>query len=169
MAERIMQSNIKKIATIVLIFFAWLVLVKGTAMAASNISTGETAKTTAAKVPLENMNKKFFIPETQIASLQESALKGDTSDANKLYDFYVFYKNNYDEGMYWVTIAAENGDVRAMYNLADLSTILAGKKGKIRARFWFEKVIASGQMPLAADAKKRIEEMDAKKGSGSHK
>ena len=135
MAERIMQSNIKKIATIVFIFFASLVLVKGTAMAASNtLSDGQYQETTAS-VPKQMLNEKFRIPDTEIPILQDAALGGGGGDALKLADFYQYYLGDYKTGMYWLAISAENGDTLGMYNLAVMSAITGGKKGKIRARF----------------------------------
>lgn len=62
-------------------------------------------------------NDDLAISEDLIADLELKALRGSDTAAWKLYQYFFDYKNNHNEGMFWLQIAAENGNQMAQKTL----------------------------------------------------
>jgi TPR repeat protein len=100
-------------------------------------------------------NQAFAIDEAEIPRVRAEALGGSGDAAIRL-------ANNYGdtpEGSYWTTIAAENGSVVGMYNLAQFLRNKYETESLIRARYWYERVVKSGEQPLADDAKRKLQDL----------
>jgi TPR repeat protein len=96
-----------------------------------------------------SLNAGFDIPDKDIPALREAALRGSGASALKLAQFYGPLKRDSARRLYWLTIAAENGNPVGMHNLAYL--LLHGehlpeenRDHEIRARFWLERAVRAG-------------------------
>ena len=98
-------------------------------------------------------NEYFNIPKKDIVELEKEALYGSPEAALKLYLYNDFYLSDFNEGLYWCQIAAENGDSSSMYNYAfslvnDCKEFewdsLRVKRANQRAYFWFKKAEENG-------------------------
>ena len=105
-------------------------------------------------------NQKYVLDAADIPRLREDALKGSGEEALRLAMFFDLVAIDLDQGLYWKTIAVENGSVLAMYNLAQTLRSKADPESKVRARYWFERVVKVGQQPLAGEAEQRLKDME---------
>lgn len=105
-------------------------------------------------VPLDEVpavgNRPFLIPEAEIPKLQEQALKGSGAAAYRLAQYYDFAVFDYEQGLYWITLAAENGDIRGVYGLGVALARSQSDRDKVRARYWLEKARREGTEPIAS-------------------
>ena len=82
-------------------------------------------------------------PELQRLKLE--AVKGSSEAAEKLSVYYGTVVQDYDQDLHWLTIAAEDGSVRAMQNLGvELRAYreagcLRDEYTSVRAQFWLDK------------------------------
>lgn len=104
-------------------------------------------------------NQKYVIDATEIPRVREEALKGAGEAALRLAMFYNLVALDLNEGHYWLTIAAENGSVMGMYNLGQNLRAQGDRQSKLRARYWFERVVKEGQQPLAQQAEQRLQDL----------
>lgn len=61
---------------------------------------------------------EFFYSEDQLLLMKKNALKGDSSDALKISNYYFMYKNDVEDGKFWLRISSENGNCEAVIRLA---------------------------------------------------
>jgi len=86
--------------------------------------------------------------------LEQDALSGSGEAAYELGDRYFAYNGLSQEGFYWMTVAEQNGSKRAMLALGAHLQLSDSLNDKIRARYWFNRVVAEGDKedaPLAED------------------
>ena len=57
-----------------------------------------------------SLNAGLEIPEKDIPTIEEAALRGNGKSALKLALFYGAVKHDLDKQMYWTTISAEDGE-----------------------------------------------------------
>jgi TPR repeat protein len=97
-----------------------------------------------------SLNAGLEIPEKEIPTVEDAALRGNGKSALKLASFYRFIRHDWDKYSYWTTISAEDGDRVGMYNLAHLllygkgSVATNDRKETIRAGFWLERSANAG-------------------------
>lgn len=128
---------------------AMIVLTSGN----TNIAYGQTMSSQASGA------QKFDLSLTDIPVLEKQALSGDAESAVRLGQYYVNAAVNIKEARYWFAIAAENGSVSGMYNLAFYLAVSAEVNDKIRAKYWLEQVIKSNKQPEASLAEGMIKSM----------
>lgn len=95
------------------------------------------------KKPLSG-NESFDIKNSELSKIKREAYNGAADAAFRLYQYYDFVRLDYKEGMYWLTVAAENGHPVAQYNLARRLLDDQDKLKKQRARFWLKKLAEKG-------------------------
>lgn len=96
-------------------------------------------------------NQKFCLEESERLNLEQEAMLGSGEAALKLFQYYDFCASDYQKGLYWIQIAAENGDTTAQYNYAiHLMVDVGGELGKLGALYWFRKAAAAGD-PVAKE------------------
>ena len=87
---------------------------------------------------------KFDIGPSEMAQLQEQALDGDANAAQRISLYYLMATDKPEKGLYWATIAAENGSAWGEY----MAGFLLGKNKDIdslrRARFWLKLAMKHG-------------------------
>jgi len=105
------------------------------------------------------LNQSWELAPAEILRLKEDALNGSGEAAQRLWEFYAGIALDMPESEYWVTIEAEDGSVLGMYSLAQYLRDKGDPACTIRARWWFERVVKSGQQPLADAAAKRLKDM----------
>lgn len=105
------------------------------------------------------MNDGLRVEERLIPQLEIEAAKGSGEAAQKLAQHYRYYAQEYERGTYWASIAAENGDVKAMYNYAILLQKRKDAFSKERAKFWFRKVIKGAEEPYASEAERALKQL----------
>ena len=108
-------------------------------------------------------NQKYVIPASEIPRLEEEALRGSAESAYRLGMFHSMIMLDRKASEYWLTVAAENGSILAMYNLAVTLQSRPDPHAKPRARFWLEQVVKAGESPLAAPAAERLRELGSTK------
>ena len=72
--------------------------------------------------------------------------------------YWFFAKDDRPNGMYWETIAAEDGDPEAMVTLAQRQMLEGRRESDMRARFWLNRARAAGN----ARARTVLQELDAR-------
>jgi TPR repeat protein len=107
--------------------------------------------------------QSFIVPDAELASLKKDALAGSGPAAYRLAQYYGFAALDFDKQLYWMTIAAENGDLTGTYGLGWLLANKSSEIDKLRARYWLERSRDQGQEPIATLARSRLRELDAGK------
>lgn len=101
----------------------------------------------------------FSIAPAQLSTLKELAADGDSQAALRVSLHYSSGLNeSAKDAAYWRTIAAENGDSVAQYNLWFLSRQSTNSIEQKRALFWLKKSAANG----FEDAKKALDQISKK-------
>ena len=104
-------------------------------------------------------NQSWELAPAEILRLKEEALNGSGEAADRLANFYAGIALNMAEFRYWLTIGAEDGTPLEMYNLAQYLRDKGEPACTIRARWWYDRVVKSGQQPLAGDAERHLKDM----------
>jgi TPR repeat protein len=105
-------------------------------------------------------NQVFVISAAEIPGLQDLALRGSAEAAFKLARFHNMVTLDFKEGLYWMTIAAENGYPGATYELGFYLRLQDDPRSKLRARYWLGRAQNEGREPAATLAKSLLKEMD---------
>ena len=87
---------------------------------------------------------KFYVGPSEMAQLEEQALDGDANAAQRISLHYLMATDKAERGLYWATIAAENGSAWGEY----MAGFLLGKNKDAdslrRARFWLKRAMKHG-------------------------
>jgi len=110
-------------------------------------------------------NKPFDLAQVDLPKLREQALGGSGATAYRLAQYYGFAAFDHEEELYWMAVAAENGDVRAAYGFGLLLSKRISERDKARARYWLMRAKASGEEPVSGLAANLLTEM----GDGTSK
>jgi TPR repeat protein len=135
-----------------------LLMVGPMTKAASQTPSSGGGSPSAGEQPIMG-NQKYVIEPAELPRVQDDALKGSGEAALRLAMFYNFVVLDLNAGHYWLTIAAENGSVMGMYNLGQNLRAQGDRQSKLRARYWFERVVKEGQQPLAKQAEQRLQDL----------
>lgn len=119
-----------------------------------------------------NLSDVFKITEIERLKLEEKALLGSPDAAFKVFQHYDGYEGNASESLFWVQIAAENGNVHGQYTYGYILSydILSQKPDYTqqeimrrlkRAQFWLEKA-EKGGIAEATGILHEIEDYSAK-------
>lgn len=91
-------------------------------------------------------NAGLDISSEKLNIFKNDALSGSGAAAHKLASFYYFVKRDRAMGLYWETIAAEDGNPMAMASLGfHMAVEEKGHQTDLRARFWLERAKAAGE------------------------
>jgi TPR repeat protein len=105
-------------------------------------------------------NDDLNLSAQDLQTLTVQALEGSGAAANKLSTYYLFVKYDNKEGLYWVTISAENGDIHGFHNLGMLlSEEKNNPSAQARARYWLTKAANAGDQ----DALSTLDQMNENK------
>jgi TPR repeat protein len=105
-------------------------------------------------------NDDLNLSAQDLRTLTVQALEGSGAAANKLSTYYLFVKYDNKEGLYWVTISAENGDIHGFHNLGMLlSEEKNNPSAQVRARYWLTKAANAGDQ----DALSTLDQMNENK------
>ena len=129
---------------------AALAACNATLTAPSPVSGGGKPPGTPAAVTKQPLD----IARAEIPKLQGEALDGSGAAAYRLAQYYGSAAFDQEEELYWMALAAENGDVRAAYGFGVLLSKRASERDRARARYWLIQARDAGQEPvsgLAAD------------------
>jgi hypothetical protein len=107
-----------------------------TSYAGSAISSPAIADNGRSTPVTISANGDLDVPLDQIPRLEMIALTGSGTAAHKLARYYFYAKNDRASGMYWETIAAENGNFSAMKALSVHLAAEQSPQSDIRARYW---------------------------------
>lgn len=116
----------------------WAVVQMGPAMPA-NAADSSPAGSRSTDTPI-NLNQDFVISALEIHSVEKDALAGSQDAALRLAAYNNFVTLQSDKGLYWLTIAAENGSVTGMYNTGLRLLQSRNANDHVRARYWLLKV-----------------------------
>jgi hypothetical protein len=111
----------------------------------------------------QNGNGDLFIPMDKRPALESAALAGSSEAAERLGDFYSINTAGSQEGIYWLTIAVENGSKSAIYKLGFALHLSSDLKDRKRALFWLRIAAKSNLEPDATGAKDDLRELGAEK------
>ncbi|HOS41718.1 MAG TPA: hypothetical protein PLG31_18460 [Spirochaetota bacterium] len=88
---------------------------------------------------------EFDIKKPELPVLEKEALLGSPDAAFKLFQYYNFTVSENEKTMYWLTIAAENGNSVGQHNLAyKMYMKNENPNNKLRAIYWAKKSISNG-------------------------
>lgn len=114
-------------------------------LALAILAVGNPAMADAPQQQPLNLNIGAAITENELASLQKAALDGDGVAAFRLSRHFRFANVNRGEELYWLRIAAENGNLAGQYNFGyELATRERSERNLVRAVFWLRKAKAAG-------------------------
>jgi len=105
-------------------------------------------------------NSDAYIPGAQLTELERSALAGSAEAALKIANSHLISNGPSDEGLYWMSIAAENGSKDALFKMGAWLELRNGDKYRIRARYWLERATKEGKADDAKRAADLLKEMD---------
>jgi TPR repeat protein len=105
-------------------------------------------------------NSSFEISPDDAEKLESLALDGSGKAALRLANYYYLVRRDDIEGLYWMRIAAENGDPYGMYNLAFHLRLSQNAHDKARARYWLKRVQIVGNAQIRAFAQSLLQEMN---------
>lgn len=95
----------------------------------------------------------------EVARLEDQALQGSADAALKLARNSSSLGNQADR-VHWLMIGVENGDAAMRFDLARALSQGGDDSSKIRARYWYERIIADGPPDQSALAKRELESWD---------
>ena len=99
----------------------------------------------------------FDLPSAELTELEAKVRdKNDTGAAIRLYQYYGWSRGISSNALYYLRIAATNGNADAQYNLAVNLILTRDKLNREEAKSWLEKSAAGGN----GDAKKGVEDWD---------
>lgn len=105
------------------------------------------------------LNQRFVVPEIEIEGLKRAAVHGSPDAALRLANHYQMIFLDPVQAEYWLGIAAENGSIVGMYNLAQALRRSNDASKHARARYWFERVAKEGPQDIAARAERQLNEL----------
>ena len=153
------KSNLKTMVSVRPLFTGMILLVGVCFDCVSGNPAYATSKMMADNRPAYG-NQPFLIAPRQIQTLQEDALNGSGDAAIRLGNYYYLVKLSFAEGLYWTTIAAENGLSNGMYSLGFHLRYSHNVRDRIRARYWLRKAEQTGSPSTKALARSLLQEMD---------
>lgn len=113
----------------------------------------EAQPTNMQVTPMPAMPTPFSSEERE--KLEHDALSGSANAAGRLAGQFALY-NDLNQATYWWTIAAENGDPRAMYNLWSVGQMVSNPPMREERRmFWLKRAAEMGY-PSAISALDRL-------------
>ncbi|HEX2592839.1 MAG TPA: hypothetical protein VHL34_15155, partial [Rhizomicrobium sp.] len=95
----------------------------------------------------------------ELADAKVQAMRGSVSAARRLSAFYAITHRPSD-AIRWMTVAMENGDLDARFDLALQLSNAPDQLNRTRARFWFDKIVAEGDADNVEKAKYGIQNLD---------
>jgi TPR repeat protein len=126
-------------------------------LAIASISAVVVLATSRGYSQIVGLNDGLNIAPSDIPKLEALAASGSADAAVRLSGYYLGFALNGERGRFWTEIGAENGDVRSMLSLANMLSEGADRFSKIRAKFWYEKVVASRVQPEAGYAQRSLQ------------
>lgn len=81
-----------------------------------------------------------------IGPAKKKAMQGDAGQAQRLSEHFLTCEGDKEAALYWMDIAAQNGDVSAMVSLAR-QYLCGGVEVKLKAHrglFWLDRAVAAG-------------------------
>ncbi|MBI2397881.1 MAG: hypothetical protein HYV17_08785 [Xanthomonadales bacterium] len=93
----------------------------------------------AAQVATTSTGEMFYLEPDELDKQMMLAKQGDTKAAMRVAGHYSLGENDTKKSLPWLTMAAENGDIVAMQNIASSLSMLGGKENCQAALDWFER------------------------------
>lgn len=90
------------------------------------------------------MNADLELSKTELERFRTAGLSGDGAAAEKVADYYGFILMSVSDELHWRTIAAEDGDPTAEYNLGVRLSDPSPHYDNARAIFWLKRARAAG-------------------------
>jgi hypothetical protein len=104
-------------------------------------------------------NHRFIIPYADLDDLKHAAVQGSPDAALRLANYYQMILVDPVQAEYWFGIAAENGSIVGMYNLAHALRRSNDTTKHARARYWFGRVAKEGPREIAERAERQLKEL----------
>lgn len=104
-------------------------------------------------------NHRFIISEADLDGLKGAALQGSADAALRLANYCQMILLDPVQAEYWLGIAAENGSIDGMYNLAHTLRRSNDASKHVRAHYWFERVAKEGPQDIAGRAERQLKEL----------
>ena len=104
-------------------------------------------------------NEGLRVPAVEISVLEQEAAAGSAEAAMRLSLHYDFVVQDFQQGLFWSSVAAQNGHPIGMYNYALVLALMPDEFSRRRARFWLKKVVDLGREPLSKDAAEKLKRL----------
>ncbi len=104
-------------------------------------------------------NEGLRVPAAEMPVLEQDATAGSGEAAFRLARHYDYVTQDYQQGLFWFSIAAQNGHPIGMYNYALDLARMPDEFSRRRARFWLKKVVDLGHEPLSKDAAEKLKRL----------
>jgi len=88
-------------------------------------------------------NASLMLTDKEISVYKNRALDGSAMAATKLANYYQGIALDNDKALYWLQIAAENGDIQAMHSYWVIASQSDDQDDHRRGLFWLKKAAAS--------------------------
>jgi TPR repeat protein len=128
-------------------------MLSGTQSGGAAQSSEQKQPETVEVVPSATINT--VIPAEEVARTQEEALQGSPDAAFRLAAHFGSLENE-SQQIHWLQIAVENGNLPARFFLAETLSRQDDALNRIRARFWYKKIIADGPSDQSAKAMEEL-------------
>jgi TPR repeat protein len=100
---------------------------------------------------------EYALTPRQIHALAQQATSGDRQATFRLVQFYLLYDPDLPKAIHWQRVAAKQGDVRQMINLASSLSIAGGKTNCLEAEQWLLQATSAKSSHAAARATRELE------------
>jgi TPR repeat protein len=101
----------------------------------------------------------IMVPTKEYSAVVQQALAGSGEAAHRLATQFVM-TGRISEAIFWATIAAENGHQGGMFNLGYQLSQSRDPKQRVRARFWLNKLVLSGNKDMRERAQDVLRTLD---------
>jgi hypothetical protein len=91
-------------------------------------------------------NADLVLTKDEVSRYHGEALDGSAEAATKLANYYGFVVLNFEKELYWLQIAAENGDIKAMYSYWVIASQDEDADVRRRGTFWLKRAASLGDL-----------------------
>lgn len=154
-----MKCQFAKMSVPQLMLLITLLVISAKSPISAAYAAGDNQAPNEQAVKVEPGESVARLPAEDVPRLEEKALQGSADAALKLARNFLSLGNTNDR-IYWLMVGVEDGDSAMRFELATALTQSHEASDKIRARYWYKRIITDGPPDQSALAKQELEAWD---------